>query len=66
VTETIVVTEVTPMRLDRAKGRLFGQLIGDSLGSLVEFQDPDDIKADYPNGVRELADLLLKQREITI
>jgi ADP-ribosylglycohydrolase len=35
LTETIVVTEVTPMRLDRAKGCLFGQFIGDSLGSLV-------------------------------
>jgi ADP-ribosylglycohydrolase len=44
------------MRLDRAKGCLFGQFIGDSLGSLVEFQSPDRIQADYPNGVRELAD----------
>jgi ADP-ribosylglycohydrolase len=56
MSETIIVTEVTPVRLDRAKGCLFGQFIGDSLGSLVELQRPDSIKADYPNGVRELTD----------
>jgi ADP-ribosylglycohydrolase len=32
-----------------------GQLIGDSLGSLVEFQTPENIRKDFPNGVRELA-----------
>lgn len=33
-----------------------GQLAGDSLGSLVEFLTPGDIRARYPNGVRDLAD----------
>lgn len=42
--------------LSRAQGCLLGQLAGDSLGSLVEFQDPRSIKAVYPNGVRDLAD----------
>ena len=43
-------------KLDRAQGCLLGQLAGDALGSLVEFQRPDDILRAYPNGVRELAD----------
>ena len=40
--------------LDRAQGVLYGQFIGDSLGSLVEFRAPEEIAADYPQGVREL------------
>ena len=31
---------------DRAQGVLYGQVIGDSLGSLVEFASPDTIAAD--------------------
>ncbi len=42
--------------LSRAVGCLLGQIAGDSLGSLVEFQTPEEIRGDYPNGVRELAD----------
>ena len=42
--------------LDRAVGCLLGQVAGDSLGSLVEFEGPDDIAERYPEGVRELAD----------
>lgn len=41
---------------DRAKGVLLGQLAGDALGSLVEFQGPQAIARAYPNGVRWLAD----------
>lgn len=41
---------------DRARGCLLGQFIGDSLGSLVEFRSAGQIAADYPDGVRELAD----------
>ena len=44
------------MQVDRAQGCLLGQLAGDALGSLVEFQSPDDICRNYPNGVRDLAD----------
>lgn len=43
-------------RISRAQGCLLGQLAGDALGSLVEFQSPDDIRRAYPNSVRELAD----------
>jgi ADP-ribosyl-[dinitrogen reductase] hydrolase len=39
---------------DRAQGCLLGQLIGDSLGSLVEFKRVDQIHALYPHGCREL------------
>ena len=42
--------------ISRAQGCLLGQLAGDSLGSLVEFQTPEAIRRDYPEGVRELAD----------
>lgn len=40
----------------RARGCLLGQLAGDSLGSLVEFMDKEQIRNKYPNGVRLLAD----------
>ncbi|MBT4330433.1 MAG: ADP-ribosylglycohydrolase family protein, partial [Candidatus Marinimicrobia bacterium] len=43
-------------RTSRAQGCLLGQLAGDALGSLVEFQSPDEIRRSYPDGVRELAD----------
>jgi len=42
--------------LSRAQGCLLGQLAGDSLGSLVEFCSPEEIRQEYPEGVRELAD----------
>ncbi len=41
--------------LSRAQGCLLGQLAGDSLASLVEFESPQAIRARYPNGVLELA-----------
>lgn len=40
--------------LRRAQGALLGQLVGDSLGSLVEFKNPDEIRRAYPNGVQNL------------
>lgn len=43
-------------RLRRAQGCLLGQLAGDSLGSLVEFQSPEHIKVKYPEGPREFSD----------
>lgn len=43
-------------RLARAVGVMLGQCIGDSLGSLVEFEGPSDIAKKYPGGVRNLAD----------
>lgn len=42
--------------LSRAQGCLLGQLAGDALGSLVEFWRPEDIRRQYPNGVRKLVD----------
>jgi len=42
--------------LFRAQGCLLGQLAGDALGSLVEFQAPEQIRRKYPDGVRNLAD----------
>ncbi|HUY35627.1 MAG TPA: inositol monophosphatase family protein [Pirellulales bacterium] len=42
--------------LARAQGCLLGQLAGDSLGGLVEFQSVESITAEYPRGVRDLSD----------
>jgi ADP-ribosyl-[dinitrogen reductase] hydrolase len=43
-------------RFDRALGCMLGLVIGDSLGSQVEFQTAETIAAAYPSGVRDLAD----------
>ncbi|WP_428493405.1 inositol monophosphatase family protein [Rhodopila sp.] len=43
-------------RLDRALGCMLGLVIGDSLGSQVEFETEETIRAAHPDGVRELAD----------
>jgi ADP-ribosyl-[dinitrogen reductase] hydrolase len=48
--------EISSGILARAQGCLLGQLAGDALGSLVEFQTPESIRRKYPHGVRELAD----------
>ena len=45
-----------PPTTSRARGTLFGQLMGDALGGLVEFRGPESIRREYPDGVRELAD----------
>jgi ADP-ribosylglycohydrolase/fructose-1,6-bisphosphatase/inositol monophosphatase family enzyme len=42
-------------RLDRAIGCMLGFVIGDSLGSQVEFLTAAAIRAAYPDGVRDLA-----------
>jgi|SRR5579884_4064411 len=42
--------------LARAQGCLLGLVAGDSLGALVDRQDPAAIAARYPGGPRELAD----------
>jgi ADP-ribosyl-[dinitrogen reductase] hydrolase len=36
----------------RAQGCLFGQLAGDALGSLVEFQALEETRRSYPDGRR--------------
>lgn len=41
-------------RLRRAQGCLLGQVAGDALGSLVEFQSPKQIEVRYPSGPRLL------------
>ena len=42
--------------LSRAQGCMLGQIAGDALGSLVEFQTPDQIGRKYPEGLRRLVD----------
>jgi ADP-ribosyl-[dinitrogen reductase] hydrolase len=43
-------------RFDRAQGCMLGMVIGDALGSQVEFKTHDSIRAAYPDGLRDLAD----------
>jgi ADP-ribosylglycohydrolase/fructose-1,6-bisphosphatase/inositol monophosphatase family enzyme len=43
-------------RLARAQGCLLGQVAGDSLGALVEFQSAEEIRRAYPDGPRRLVD----------
>lgn len=43
-------------RLDRALGCMLGQVIGDSLGSQVEFKSETAIRTAYPDGVQEIDD----------
>ena len=45
-----------PEVLARAQGCLLGQLAGDALGSLVEFESPEEIRRCHPEGVRDLVD----------
>ncbi|MDD8016014.1 MAG: ADP-ribosylglycohydrolase family protein [Acidobacteriota bacterium] len=42
--------------LSRAQGCLLGRPAGDALGGQVEFRSQEDIRREYPSGVRELAD----------
>jgi ADP-ribosyl-[dinitrogen reductase] hydrolase len=43
-------------RLARAQGCLLGQIAGDNLGALVEFQSADEVRRAYPEGPRRLVD----------
>ncbi len=43
-------------RLARAQGCFLGQIAGDSLGALVEFQSADEVARAYPEGPRRLVD----------
>lgn len=43
-------------RLSRGHGCWLGQLVGDALGSQVEFRGPDSIARQWPDGVRALHD----------
>ena len=42
--------------LSRAQGCMLGQLAGDSLGGLVEFESATHIRRTHPGGVRVLVD----------
>lgn len=45
-----------PWQRARARGCLLGQFCGDALGGLVEFKGRDQIRSEYPGGVRDMAD----------
>ena len=46
--------DLTPSLLDRARGALLGQLVGDALGTTLEFQSAASILKRYPNGLRDV------------
>lgn len=43
--------------VDKIKGTLFGQAIGDALGLGTEFMDKAEIAQKYPNGIRDYIDI---------
>jgi ADP-ribosylglycohydrolase len=48
--------EITPDVLNRGRGALLGQLVGDALGTTVEFKTAADIAALYPHGLRDIVE----------
>ncbi|NLE43184.1 MAG: ADP-ribosylglycohydrolase family protein [Chloroflexi bacterium] len=42
--------------ISRAQGCLLGQLAGDALGGMVEFEGPEQIRREHPAGLRKLVD----------
>ena len=42
--------------ISRAQGCFIGQLAGDALGSLVEFESPEEIRQKYPDGIWDMVD----------
>jgi ADP-ribosyl-[dinitrogen reductase] hydrolase len=46
-----MATAVTSAMTQRALGAVWGQLAGDALGSMVEFQSAAAIAARYPGGL---------------
>jgi ADP-ribosylglycohydrolase len=51
----MMVTEMdTPHVLERARSCLLGQLAGDALGSMVEFNPAGELRRRYPGGLREI------------
>ena len=52
----MIATDIPDGVRSRAQGCLLGQLAGDALGSLVEFEDASAIRKLHPHGVRELVD----------
>ena len=50
------MNHLDPAIIDRAEGCMVGQLSGDALGSLVEFEYPEEILEKYPAGIRTMAD----------
>jgi hypothetical protein len=40
--------------ISRAQGALLGQIVGDALGSGVDGWSPERVRADFPDGVREM------------
>lgn len=47
---------IEPGMHSRAQGCFLGQLAGDALGSMVEFERPETIRKRYSEGVRDMAD----------
>ncbi len=45
---------VSAERLSRAEGALWGECAGDALGSVVEFLSAADVRAAFPEGLRDL------------
>lgn len=49
--------ELTENQVDKIKGVVFGQAIGDALGLATEFMSKSEVKKAYPNGVKSYSDI---------
>ncbi len=52
--KNLIFVDPDPGVLARAQGCLLGQLAGDALGSQVEFESPESIQHQYPDGVQTI------------
>jgi ADP-ribosylglycohydrolase len=54
--DSVMEKHIDTAMLSRAQGCLLGQLAGDALGSMVEFESPEGIRREYPDRIHKLAD----------